>query len=242
MNAEMLRALRVVSVERGLDPRDFALLAFGGAGPLHACALAEELGMRTCSCRKRRRALGAGPRLGDERRDRARSYALAARATRASCRARRATADLRYRGQSFELEVPLTIATRAGAFHAAHEARYGYADRGARDRARRGARGRRRRRRRRSTRRRRIAARSCGAGVVELDGATCSLPAGWAGETSGSGTLVLARTLNVELPVLGSALGGIAEEMGAVLVRCAFSANVKERRDPRPPSSTRTAA
>jgi N-methylhydantoinase A len=39
VNAEMLRALRLVSVERGLDPRDFALVAFGGAGPLHACAL-----------------------------------------------------------------------------------------------------------------------------------------------------------------------------------------------------------
>jgi N-methylhydantoinase A len=45
VNAEMLRALRVVSVERGHDPREFALVAYGGAGPLHACALAEELGM-----------------------------------------------------------------------------------------------------------------------------------------------------------------------------------------------------
>ncbi|HZT53660.1 MAG TPA: hydantoinase/oxoprolinase family protein, partial [Gaiellaceae bacterium] len=44
VNAEMLRALRVVSVERGHDPREFALVAYGGAGPLHACALAEELG------------------------------------------------------------------------------------------------------------------------------------------------------------------------------------------------------
>src|SRR5439155_467894 len=47
VDAEMLRALRVVSVERGFDPRDFALVAFGGAGPLHACALAEELGATT---------------------------------------------------------------------------------------------------------------------------------------------------------------------------------------------------
>ena len=46
VNAEMLRALRVVSVERGHDPRDFALVAFGGAGPLHACALADEIGSR----------------------------------------------------------------------------------------------------------------------------------------------------------------------------------------------------
>src|SRR5215203_661575 len=46
-NAEMVRALRVISVERGLDPREFALLAFGGAGGMHACALAEELGIET---------------------------------------------------------------------------------------------------------------------------------------------------------------------------------------------------
>src|SRR6266540_2664631 len=44
-NAEMVRALRVMTVERGIDPRGFALLAFGGAGPLHAAAIAEELGM-----------------------------------------------------------------------------------------------------------------------------------------------------------------------------------------------------
>ena len=47
VNAEMLRALRLVSIERGHDPRDFALVAFGGAGPLHACALAEELAIGT---------------------------------------------------------------------------------------------------------------------------------------------------------------------------------------------------
>ncbi|MEA2179169.1 MAG: N-methylhydantoinase [Solirubrobacteraceae bacterium] len=46
-NAEMVRALRVISVERGLDPRDFALVAFGGAGPLHGAALAKELSIPT---------------------------------------------------------------------------------------------------------------------------------------------------------------------------------------------------
>ncbi|MSW96141.1 MAG: hypothetical protein F2796_05015, partial [Actinobacteria bacterium] len=46
-DAEMVRALRVMTVERGLDPRDFALLAFGGAGPLHAAAIADELGIDT---------------------------------------------------------------------------------------------------------------------------------------------------------------------------------------------------
>jgi N-methylhydantoinase A len=47
VESNMLRAVRVVSVERGRDPRDFALLAFGGAGPLHAAALAAELGVGT---------------------------------------------------------------------------------------------------------------------------------------------------------------------------------------------------
>lgn len=47
VDAAMARAVRVVTVERGVDPRDLALLAFGGAGPLHACAVAEELGMRS---------------------------------------------------------------------------------------------------------------------------------------------------------------------------------------------------
>ena len=45
VNAHMMRILRVVSVSRGLDPRVFSLVAFGGAGPLHAADLAAELGM-----------------------------------------------------------------------------------------------------------------------------------------------------------------------------------------------------
>ena len=47
VDAAMARAVRVVTVEQGVDPRDLALVAFGGAGPLHACAVADELGMRT---------------------------------------------------------------------------------------------------------------------------------------------------------------------------------------------------
>src|SRR6185503_1756093 len=46
-NARMTRALRSVSSEKGRDPRDFALIAYGGAGPIHAAGLAEDLGMRT---------------------------------------------------------------------------------------------------------------------------------------------------------------------------------------------------
>jgi N-methylhydantoinase A len=46
-NAAMMRALRAVSTEKGRDPADFVLLAYGGSGPVHAAALAAELGVRT---------------------------------------------------------------------------------------------------------------------------------------------------------------------------------------------------
>ncbi|HUS96452.1 MAG TPA: hydantoinase/oxoprolinase family protein, partial [Hyphomicrobiaceae bacterium] len=50
VNHEMAEALKIVSVQRGYDPREFTLAAFGGAGPLHACALASELGMTEVLC------------------------------------------------------------------------------------------------------------------------------------------------------------------------------------------------
>ena len=88
VNAEMVRALRVVSVEQGLDPRDFALVAFGGAGPLHACALADELGIGTVLVPAAAGVLSAlGLVAADERRDAVRSYACRSR-TPASCRTR----------------------------------------------------------------------------------------------------------------------------------------------------------
>src|SRR5205823_12422445 len=75
VNAEMLRALRLVSVERGHDPADFALVAFGGAGPLHACELAEELGIGTVLVPAAAGVLSAlGLVASDERRDEVRSY------------------------------------------------------------------------------------------------------------------------------------------------------------------------
>src|ERR1043166_9880780 len=71
----MLRALRLVSGERGLDPRDFALVAFGGAGPLHACELAEQLGIGTVLVPESAGVLSAlGLAFGDERRDRVESF------------------------------------------------------------------------------------------------------------------------------------------------------------------------
>ncbi len=127
VNAEMLRALRVVSVERGHDPRDFALVAYGGAGPLHACALAEELGMEAVLVPAAAGVLSAlGLAAGDERRDRVVSHVRPLGEVRDP--PPEGEADLRYRGQSFELAVPLGEGL-AERFHRAHEERYGYADR-----------------------------------------------------------------------------------------------------------------
>ncbi|HVW35246.1 MAG TPA: hydantoinase/oxoprolinase family protein, partial [Acidimicrobiia bacterium] len=145
-NAEMARALRVISVERGLDPRDFALVAFGGAGPLHACALAEDLGMSKVLVPKSSGVLSAlGLAISDLQRDYVRPWlapldgadgaeldeAFAAMESRAagdlSSPEFRRRADLRYAGQSFELTVDADDAGfLAEAFHAAHERRYGY--------------------------------------------------------------------------------------------------------------------
>src|SRR5579884_1399413 len=106
VNAEMLRALRVVSVERGHDPRDFALVAYGGAGPLHACALAEELGIEAVLVPAAAGVLSAlGLAAGDERRDRVASHVRPLREV--DDLPPEGEADLRYRGQSFELTVPL---------------------------------------------------------------------------------------------------------------------------------------
>jgi N-methylhydantoinase A len=190
VNAEMLRALRVVSVERGHDPRDFALVAFGGAGPLHACALAEELGIEHVLVPEAAGALSAlGLVASEQRRDRVVSH-VRPLAEVADLPAE-GDADLRYRGQSFELTVSLQD-DLAGAFHRAHAERYGYSDesrevelvavRTAEVAA--GPRIDLRGSVRRAVR---------GPEVVELAGATCWVPDGWSGETNGDGTLVLSR-------------------------------------------------
>jgi len=145
-NAEMVRALKVISVERGLDPRPFALVAFGGAGGLHACALAEELGMTTLLAPKAGGVLSAlGLAISDVRRDYVRALPLALHQTAPDVVERafgdlerraardlaapelRRLADLRYRGQSFELTVEANRLEELEArLHAAHEQRYGY--------------------------------------------------------------------------------------------------------------------
>ena len=190
VNAEMLRALRVVSVERGHDPRDFALVAFGGAGPLHACALAEELDIEAVLVPEAAGVLSAlGLVAGDERRDSVVSYVRPL--AEAGELPADGDADLRYRGQSFELTVPLQQ-DLATAFHRAHEERYGHADPEREIEL--------------------VAVRTAdvtpgpdvslqvtdrykveGPVLVELSGATCWVPAGWRGETNDDGTLVLRR-------------------------------------------------
>ena len=190
VNAEMTRALRVVSVEQGLDPREFALVAFGGAGPLHACALAEELGIDAVLVPAAAGVLSAlGLVAADERRDAVRAYVVPLED--AGELPAEGEADLRYAGQSFELTVPLgpRLADR---FHEAHETRYGYSDDARRLEL--------------------VAVRTAevwraphvdvrgpelsvtGPDALELEGATAWVPQGWGGETDAHGTLVLRRS------------------------------------------------
>ena len=76
-NQEMVRALRVVTVERGVDPRGFALLPFGGAGPMHAAAIAAELGIERILCPRAGGVLSAlGLCASERRRDTARTVML----------------------------------------------------------------------------------------------------------------------------------------------------------------------
>ncbi len=142
-NQEMVAAIRVVTVERGHDPRDLELVAFGGAGPLHACEVADALGVRRVSVPAAGGVYSAlGIAVGDRRRDAvagvvasldsltlAQLRRLAPSLPAARGAQRRVTCDLRYRGQAFELNVPLEPAgTLAERFHQAHRERYGFAD------------------------------------------------------------------------------------------------------------------
>jgi len=190
VNAEMLRALRVVSVERGHDPSRLALVAFGGAGPVHACELADELGITTVLVPEVAGVLSAlGLVASEERRDSVRSYLRPLdEAGELPCIGE---ADLRYEGQSFELTVPLQE-DLADAFHRAHEAQYGFAERERRIEL--------------------VAVRTAdvkagpdlelptaerskveGPVVVELPGSTCWIPPGWVGVRDGR-MLLLTKT------------------------------------------------
>ncbi|MBL8214918.1 MAG: hydantoinase/oxoprolinase family protein [Bryobacterales bacterium] len=140
-NANMERAIRAVSIERGYDPRDFALLAFGGCGGLHACEMAAELGIVTVLVPENAGVLSAlgmllAPRvrdyaagvLGHSDLD-ARFLPLEARARAENPKARLTRfVDLRYVGQSYELTIPWTGPDAIHVFHSVHERTYGYAN------------------------------------------------------------------------------------------------------------------
>jgi N-methylhydantoinase A len=150
-NTAMERALRVISVERGFDPAEFVLLAFGGAGALHVAELAERLGAKRAlvppdpgllsaygmlaasPTRELSRTLllsSEDPQLDERFRDAYRDLEgqarneMVAEGNDPSSLTARHWVDARYQGQSFELRVPREDWQRG--FHAAHKERYGY--------------------------------------------------------------------------------------------------------------------
>jgi N-methylhydantoinase A len=157
--AEMAQAVRVVTVERGIDPRELGLVAFGGAGPLHAAQIAEELGMTRVVVPLASGVLSAlGLVVAERRRDVVESVlltgdeltgeAIGEAVRRLGDQARgeladlvehepaepelRATYDLRYSGQAFELSVDGSLEPDPDElrsdFERAHEERYGHSD------------------------------------------------------------------------------------------------------------------
>ncbi|MGZ6672485.1 MAG: hydantoinase/oxoprolinase family protein [Solirubrobacteraceae bacterium] len=204
-NAEMIRALRVMTVERGIDPRRFALLAFGGAGPLHAAAIAEELGMTKILVPRASGVLSAlGLAAADRRADAQRTVLGHDDAGVDALRDEVGAAlggepeievawDLRYHGQSHELTVRGAERDELRErFEALHEERYGHRDPdGDVELV-----------TVRVTGRLPAAAVDFGAPageevegptVVALPEATLVVPEGWSGTTDDTGTLVLER-------------------------------------------------
>ncbi len=271
--ANMARACKRVTMSRGVDPRRLALVAFGGAGGLHACALADELGCPEVIFPAEPGVLSAegildAPRTLTETRtvfwsdadlpgltDLVAELERSLRARLPDADGRDVLADCRYRGQTFTLAVPVQDPPTPGAapdlraaFDALHAERYGYAlDANAplelvsvRVTLRAGesspapALG-------EPTR--------TGTGPTAIDAysATLWLPAGWVADRLPSGDLVCRRRDDGRSPDAGPTRGprrtalaleihrqrlaAIAEEMGATLMRAAFSANIKERRD-----------
>ncbi|MFZ4809117.1 MAG: hydantoinase/oxoprolinase family protein [Hyphomicrobiaceae bacterium] len=159
-NASLAAAIRLSLFEKGLDPRDFAILSFGGAGSIHACAVAEELGIRRVIFPVGASTFSAfGILHSDIRHGFARSRVMAfdeaavpplvamaealsgqadsrltADGIAAADRELIFSADLRYKGQAFELTVPWqgatfdagAVAAVAAAFHRLHEQRFSY--------------------------------------------------------------------------------------------------------------------
>jgi N-methylhydantoinase A len=150
VETQMEKAIRVISVERGHDPRPFTLVAFGGGGPLHACSLARALRIPTVLVPAMPGALSAiGILLADAVRDYSRTVMLPGEETEtiaavfAELEQRgvaefaaeglrglaERTVDIRYRRQGYELNVPYH-AQAIQAFHRLHQQRYGFSDQG----------------------------------------------------------------------------------------------------------------
>ena len=211
---EMVRALRLVSVERGEDAREATLIAFGGAGPLHACPVADELGMTRIVAPPAAGVLAAlGLVVAGERRDHVQTVLvrvggdtplgplLSPLAERARAElpgaAHRASADCRYVGQSHSLTIDWDPERPdeelAAAFHEAHRARFGDADPG----------------RTVEAVTLRLAAELPGSppdlptgepgepvrgpAVIPMEGATCWVGEGWAARTDAVGAIVMER-------------------------------------------------
>ncbi|AFZ73466.1 N-methylhydantoinase A [Natronobacterium gregoryi] len=152
-NATMTRTIRSVTVERGHDPREFALVAFGGAGPMHAAALADALAVDRVVVPRPGGVLSAfGLLAADESYDAVRTVGVGLEeaepesledvyddlvadvlgdVSEPDAATVERAADCRYAGQSFELTVPVDDSFDASAvaerFHASHERAYGYA-------------------------------------------------------------------------------------------------------------------
>lgn len=262
--ATMARACKRVSMDRGVDPRGLCLVAFGGAGGLHACALAEALGCAEVLFPAEPGVLSAAGILdaplgvaataplvtGDDaeiaaamaRLDAALAASLPGAGAQVSGRV-----DCRYRGQTHPLPVPLDhvndLNLLEDRFHARHEARYGHRNDAPIERL--------------ALRRfRRLDAPPApapgpataavleGPQVLDTYSATLWLPVGWRATRQPSGDWICARIAVADAPtailagpsplaleVHRQRLAAVSEEMGAVLMRAAWSANIKERRD-----------
>jgi N-methylhydantoinase A len=146
IETSMAKAIRVISVERGYDPRDFTLVAFGGGGPVHACSLAHTLRVPRVLVPALPGALSAvGILLADTMREYSRTVMLPINALfedvfseleklgTEEFRAENLTGesfrsvDVRYHGQGYELNVPFGP-EMAAQFHDLHQRRYGFAN------------------------------------------------------------------------------------------------------------------
>ena len=149
IEASMAKAIRVISIEKGHDPRDFTLVAFGGGGPVHACRLARALSVARVLVPALPGALSAvGILLADTMREYSRTlmlpldtafvaksikdaFVVLETQARADFAAEgldgvaHRSADLRYKGQGYDLNVPYTPSMTAD-FHALHHRRYGF--------------------------------------------------------------------------------------------------------------------